>query len=29
MHVISEKKLRAFWQEWPEAETHRSGLGAV
>jgi mRNA interferase HigB len=21
MHVISEKKLREFWQRWPEAET--------
>jgi mRNA interferase HigB len=21
MHVISEKKLREFWQQWPEAET--------
>jgi len=20
MHVISEKKLREFWQQWPEAE---------
>ena len=21
MHVISQKKLREFWQKWPEAET--------
>ncbi|HUT93645.1 MAG TPA: type II toxin-antitoxin system HigB family toxin [Thermoguttaceae bacterium] len=21
MHVISEKKLREFWQQWPDAET--------
>ena len=21
MHVISEKKLREFWQVWPDAET--------
>ncbi|MCC6125264.1 MAG: type II toxin-antitoxin system HigB family toxin [Pirellulales bacterium] len=21
MHVISEKKLRQFWEKWPEAET--------
>jgi mRNA interferase HigB len=20
MHVISEKKLREFWQQWPDAE---------
>ena len=21
MHVISEKKLREFWEQWPEAES--------
>lgn len=21
MHVISEKKLREFWEKWPESET--------